>query len=93
MTANYKETQVARLRVGQDVDVHVDACGRGTHHGRISSIGAVSQGSLSTIPTLTAPTSFVKVTQRVPVRITLPKDLGSCVVRPGMSVEVAAHAD
>ena len=93
VTANYKETQVARLRVGQDVDVHVDACGRGTHHGRISSIGAVSQGSLSTIPTLTAPTSFVKVTQRVPVRITLPKDLGSCVVRPGMSVEVAAHAD
>ena len=89
VTANYKETQMPRVRVGAPVEISVDACGGKTFSGRVVAIGPVAQSALSTLPTLTAPSNFVKVAQRIPVRISLPADSDGCTFRPGMSVETS----
>ena len=92
ITANYKETQVARIRAGQTVEIAVDACHGEIFMGRVIGLGPVAQGALSTMPTMTSPSNFVKVAQRIPVRISLPVKSGSCVFRPGMSVETSVIA-
>ena len=89
VTANYKETQLSRVRAGAPVEISVDACRGQTFKGTVIGLAPVAQSALSTLPTLTAPSNFVKVAQRVPVRISLPRDSGSCVFRPGMSVETS----
>ena len=89
VTANYKETQLASIHAGSQVEITVDACRGHTFHGQVMGLGPVAQSALSTLPTLTAPSNFVKVAQRVPVRISLPHSDASCVFRPGMSVETA----
>jgi membrane fusion protein, multidrug efflux system len=93
VTANYKETQLNRIRPGMPVDISVDACGGQTVRGKVIGFAPVAQNALSTLPSLSAPTNFVKVTQRVPIRIALPKDGGSCVFRPGTAVETAVIAN
>jgi membrane fusion protein (multidrug efflux system) len=89
VTANYKETQINRIRAGMPVDISVDACGGAKVRGTVIGFAPVAQNALSTLPTLTAPTNFVKVAQRVGVRIALPRSGGSCVFRPGTAVETA----
>jgi membrane fusion protein (multidrug efflux system) len=93
VTANYKETQINRIRPGMPVDISVDACGGARVRGTVAGFAPVAQNALSSLPALSAPTNFVKVTQRVPVRIALPKSAGSCVFRPGTAVETAVIAD
>jgi membrane fusion protein (multidrug efflux system) len=93
VTANYKETQINRIRPGMPVDISVDACGGAKVRGTVVGFAPVAQNALSTLPTLSAPTNFVKVAQRVPIRIALPKNAGACVYRPGSSVEVSVIAD
>jgi membrane fusion protein, multidrug efflux system len=93
VTANYKETQIDRIRPGMPVDISVDACGGAKVRGSVIGFAPVAQNALSTLPTLSAPTNFVKVTQRVPIRIALPKRSGSCVFRPGTAVETAVITD
>ncbi|MBV8369462.1 MAG: HlyD family secretion protein [Candidatus Eremiobacteraeota bacterium] len=93
VTANYKETQLNRIRPGMPVDISIDACGGQTVRGKVIGFAPVAQNALSTLPSLSAPTNFVKVTQRVPIRIALPKDGGSCVFRPGTAVETAIIAN
>jgi len=93
VTANYKETQINRIRPGMAVDISVDACGGAHVRGKVIGFAPVAQNALSTLPTLSAPTNFVKVTQRVPIRISLPPDAGSCVFRPGTAVETSVLAD
>ena len=70
-----------------------DACGGAKVRGRVIGFAPVAQNALSTLPTLSAPTNFVKVTQRVPIRIALPSNGGSCVFRPGTAVETSVIAD
>jgi membrane fusion protein (multidrug efflux system) len=89
VTANYKETQLDRIRPGLDVEIAVDACHGRTFVGKVVGLAPVAQSALSTLPTLTAPSNFVKVAQRVPVRISLPAAGDGCVFRPGMSVETS----
>jgi membrane fusion protein (multidrug efflux system) len=89
VTANYKETQLDRIRPGLDVEIAVDACRGHTFLGKVVGLAPVAQSALSTLPTLTAPSNFVKVAQRVPVRIGLPAAADGCVFRPGMSVETS----
>jgi membrane fusion protein, multidrug efflux system len=93
VTANYKETQLDRIRPGMPVDISVDACGGQKVRGSVIGFAPVAQNALSTLPTLSAPTNFVKVAQRVPIRIALPKRAGTCVFRPGTAVETAVIVD
>jgi membrane fusion protein (multidrug efflux system) len=93
VTANYKETQIHRIRPGMPVDIAVDACGGAKVRGTVVGFAPVAQNALSSLPSLSAPTNFVKVTQRVPIRIALPPPSASCVFRPGTAVETSVIAE
>lgn len=85
--ANFKETQLARVRPGQDAVVRVDAYPDLELHGRVDSIQAGSGAQFSLLPPENATGNYVKVVQRVPVKITLDlsqKDIP--LLGPGMSV-------
>jgi membrane fusion protein (multidrug efflux system) len=84
ITAYFKETQLQRMRPGQRARVHVDALDR-DYDGTIESLGAASGARFSLLPPENATGNFVKVVQRIPVRIGLRGDLEG--LRPGMSVE------
>ena len=89
ITANYKETQLGKVRVGQPVDISVDAYKGVTFQGRVCAIAPASQNTFSLVPAQNATGNFVKVTQRIPVRICVvdaPKDES---LRVGMSVETS----
>jgi membrane fusion protein (multidrug efflux system) len=89
LTANFKETQLDNMKVGQDVDVDVDAYKGTTFHGRVESIGPASQNTFSLIPAQNATGNFVKVTQRLPVRIAIVDAPADKPLRVGMSVETS----
>jgi membrane fusion protein (multidrug efflux system) len=87
VTANFKENQLRRMRPGQPVDIHVDALGR-TFKGYVEGLGSASGERFSLLPPENATGNFVKVVQRIPVRIDLEpgQNLNHRLV-PGMSVE------
>jgi membrane fusion protein, multidrug efflux system len=87
ITANFKETQLARMRVGQPVDIEVDAYPDVMFHGRVDSIQRGSGAAFSLLPPENATGNYVKVVQRVPVKIVFddPPD-PSRPLGPGMSV-------
>ena len=92
VTANMKETQLADIKVGQLVDIDVDAYGGATATGRVESVGAATGSKFALLPPDNATGNFTKVVQRVPVRIAIVKDLGKDrPLRPGMSVNVHVH--
>ncbi|HZQ17254.1 MAG TPA: HlyD family secretion protein [Terriglobales bacterium] len=87
VTANFKETQLRNMRVGQAVTIHVDTTGK-DYKGHVQSIAGASGAITSLLPPENATGNFVKVVQRIPVKITF--DAGETrehVLRPGMSVE------
>jgi membrane fusion protein (multidrug efflux system) len=87
VTANFKETQLRWMRVGQPARVHVDALKRNLA-GRIESFAGASGARFSLLPPENATGNFVKVVQRLPVRIALrPGQDRQHRLRPGMSVE------
>lgn len=86
ITANYKETQLKDMRIGQPADIHVDAYNQ-TFHGHVVSINPASQNTYALVPAQNATGNFVKVTQRIPVRISIDDANASMPLRPGMSVE------
>lgn len=87
VTANFKETQLARMRPGQAVRVSVDAYGD-TLSGKVESMPGASGARFSLFPPENATGNYVKVVQRLPVRIRLdPGQAGLDRLRPGMSVE------
>ncbi len=69
VTANFKETQLERMRPGQSVDLHVDAYPGHAFHGRVDSLQAGTGAAFSLLPPENATGNFVKVVQRVPVKI------------------------
>jgi membrane fusion protein (multidrug efflux system) len=89
ITANYKETQLGSMKPGQDVDVSVDAYKGTKFHGQVESIGPASQNTFSLIPAQNATGNFVKVTQRLPVRIKIVDPPADKPLRVGMSVETS----
>jgi membrane fusion protein (multidrug efflux system) len=92
ITANMKETQLADIRVGQPVEVEVDAYGGKTVHGCVESLSAATGSKFALLPPDNATGNFTKVVQRVPIKIKVTKDLGPTEpLRPGMSV--TAHVD
>jgi membrane fusion protein (multidrug efflux system) len=87
VTANFRETQLRAIRLDQRVTVHVDATGADLT-GAVDAIGGATGSRLSLFPPENASGNFVKVVQRVPVRIRLdPNQAGMEQLRPGMSVE------
>ncbi len=90
VTANYKETQVGDMHPGQPVDLHVDAYKGVTFHGRVIAINPASQNTYALVPSQNSTGNFVKVTQRIPVKISIDDaDPQKYPMRPGMSVEAA----
>jgi membrane fusion protein, multidrug efflux system len=86
VVANYKETQMTRVRVGQPARVTVDAFPGAVLHGHVDSWSPASGAQLSLLPPDNATGNFTKVVQRIPVKIVLDPDpaLGD-LLRPGMS--------
>jgi membrane fusion protein, multidrug efflux system len=92
--ANYKETQLTRVRPGQPVDVTVDSFPNERLHGRVERISPASGSQFALLPPDNATGNFTKVVQRVPVRIVL--DKGQPLLErllPGMSVVTQIHTD
>ena len=89
VTANFKETQLRHIRPGQKVEIDVDATGK-TYSGRVTQVGGATGSVLSLFPPENATGNYVKVVQRVPVRIdftSLKDEDSSHLLRPGLSVE------
>jgi membrane fusion protein (multidrug efflux system) len=86
ITANFKETQLRHMQVGQKADVHVDSSGR-TLHGHVDSIAGATGPLFSLLPPENATGNYVKIVQRVPVKIVLePGENRDRRLRPGMNV-------
>lgn len=88
--ANFKEVQLAHIRIGQDVEVTTDVYGgKVTFHGKVEGLAAGTGGAFALLPAQNASGNWIKVVQRVPVRITLPKDeLDKYPLRIGLSTDV-----
>lgn len=94
VTANFKETQFGRIRDGAEADVHIDSYPGIGFHGHVDALGAAAQSALSIMPNDQISGNFVKITQRVPVRVIIDRVNGvlPSPLRPGMSAEVSvAH--
>jgi membrane fusion protein (multidrug efflux system) len=87
ITANFKETQMGSIKVGQPADISVDAYKGVTFHGHVTSINPASQNTYALVPAQNATGNFVKVTQRIPVRLSVDDLRADMPLRPGMSVE------
>jgi membrane fusion protein (multidrug efflux system) len=87
VTANFKETQLKRMQVDQRATIHVDTNGK-DYKGHVQSIAGASGAITSLLPPENATGNYVKVVQRIPVKITFdPGETREHVLRPGMSVE------
>ena len=86
VTANFKETQLSRMRVGQRAEIHVDSSGRSLK-GHVDSIAGATGPLFSLLPPENATGNYVKIVQRVPVKIVLePGENRDLLLRPGMNV-------
>lgn len=87
VTANFKETQLARVKPGDRAEIHVDMYGK-TFPGHVDSIAGATGSRLSLLPPENATGNYVKVVERIPVKILLDPDvLKQAILRPGMNVE------
>jgi membrane fusion protein, multidrug efflux system len=91
VVANFKETQMGRIAINDKVDISVDALGGKTIHGKVASISAGTGARFSMMPPDNATGNFVKVVQRVPVKIewATPKDGEG--LQAGLSADVTVH--
>ena len=87
VTANFKETQLRKMKPGQKADVHVDTYGK-TFSGHVDSIAGATGALLSLLPPENATGNYVKIVQRIPVKIVLdPIPPDKAILRPGMNVD------
>jgi len=92
VTANFKETQLAKIRPGQPVEFEVDAYGGCVAEGKVASVSGATGAKFALLPPDNATGNFTKVVQRVPVRIAVTKPCpGNHPLRPGLSANV--HVD
>jgi membrane fusion protein (multidrug efflux system) len=91
ITANFKETQLKHMRVGQKAEIHLDSNGR-TYKGHVDSIAGATGPLFSLLPPENATGNYVKIVQRVPVKIVLePGENRDHQLRPGMNVEATVY--
>lgn len=93
VTANFEETKISRFKVGQNVDIHIDAYPGVVFHGKVEELGVNTGNQFSLIPVNNAAGNFTKVTQRIPVKIQITestdlKDPQALRLLPGMSAVV-----
>ena len=90
VTANYEETKISRISLGDSVAISVDAFSDNQFYGKVIQLGTNTASQFSLIPPNNASGNFTKVTQRVPVKISIEQVNSSDKVTllPGMSVEV-----
>lgn len=88
--ANFKESQLAKLRIGQAVTLEADVYGKKTeYHGTVQGLGAGTGAAFALLPAQNATGNWIKVVQRVPVRIALdPKEVAEHPLRVGLSMDV-----
>lgn len=91
VVANFKETQISHMKRGDQADIEIDAY-EGTFHGVIDTLSPATGSRFSLIQADNATGNFVKVVQRVPVKITWTQPPGFAL-RPGLSAEVTVHVD
>ncbi|WP_300634466.1 HlyD family secretion protein [uncultured Duncaniella sp.] len=87
ITANYKETQLEHIHPGSEVEIKVDAIPDKTLTGKVVSLSTATGAALSLLPQDNSAGNFVKVRQRIPVRIELTDDADHNLLRAGMNVE------
>ena len=91
ITANFKETQLRRMRPGQRAEITLDSTGR-TYEGRVNSLAGATGPLFSLLPPENATGNYVKIVQRVPVKIVLDQGANrDHELRPGMNVVVKVH--
>jgi len=91
VTANFKETQLARIKPGQPVEFEIDAYGNCVGEGKVASVSGATGAKFALLPPDNATGNFTKVVQRVPVRIAVTKPCPGHPLRPGLSAVV--HID
>ena len=93
LDANFKETQLTHMRIGQPVEIHFDLYGKDkTFHGKVVGIEMGTGSAFSLLPTQNATGNWIKVVQRVPVRIQLdPQQLAENPLRIGLSATVKVN--
>ncbi len=91
VVANFKETQTGAIRLGQKVDVEVDAYSGRTLEGRVESVSGGTGARFSLLPPDNASGNFVKVVERVPVRIAWASPPADLPLRAGLSANVTVH--
>ncbi len=93
VTANFKETQLERMKVGQKVDLEVDAYPDRPFEGKVASFSPGTGSAFSLLPAENASGNFVKVVQRIPVKIAISKGASAGLLKPGMNVKAVVHLD
>lgn len=91
VTANFKESQVADMRSGQAVEIEIDAYPDRTITGRVESVQPGSGTAFSLLPAENATGNYVKVTQRIPVKIAVDQWPTDVAIGPGMSIVPTVH--
>ncbi|GAC1523095.1 MAG: hypothetical protein NVS3B10_23170 [Polyangiales bacterium] len=89
ITANFKETQLEKMRLGQSVEIAIDAFPGKTLHGVVESFSGATGARFSLLPPDNSTGNYTKVVQRIPVRIKLDAAPADVPLRPGMSADVS----
>ena len=89
--ANLRETDIARVTIGNVVDIRVDAYPDRIFNGRVTHIGAAANSRFSLLPNLNQSGNFTKVTQRIETHIAVLEPSG--ILKPGMMVEISIHGE
>jgi membrane fusion protein (multidrug efflux system) len=84
LNARIKETEIGKLKIGQQVEYTIDGYPSRTFNGTIFEIGSATGSTFALIPAENASGNFTKITQRVPIKISLPEPADGVVFRPGM---------
>lgn len=90
VTANIDETKIDEVAIGQDVDIYVDAFPNNTLKGKVQQIGLATAGTFSLLPSSNNTANYTKVTQVIPVKVSIEDNKGVEIV-PGMNVTVRIH--
>jgi len=89
VTANIEETKINDVKIGQDVDIYVDAYPDMTLKGKVEEIGLATAGTFSLLPSTNASGNYTKVTQVIPVKISIDGYVERLI--PGINVTVRIH--
>lgn len=89
--ANFKETQLTKMHIGQEAEIKIDAYGRQAFTGHVDSISPASGAEFALLPPDNATGNFNKIVQRLSVKVLLDKGNELLVLRPGMSAEVTVN--